>query len=177
VIALAAVVLVPLKLEFVDADATARRGGAIQPAPPVAVATEEEPPAAAPAPPPEPPAAAAPVREPPKKKAAAPRAARKAAPPPAAVAPPPEPVVQAALDPAPAVPRPPETGTLLLAVLPWGDIYIDGKRQGTTPPLATIDLPPGRHRVEIRNPSQPSYFALIQVRAGERQRLEYRFAD
>ena len=177
VIALAAVVLVPLKLEFVDADATARRGGAIQPAPPVAVATEEEPAAAAPAPPPEPPAAAAPVREPPKKKAAAPRAARKAAPPPAAVAPPPEPVVQAALDPAPAVPRPPETGTLLLAVLPWGDIYIDGKRQGTTPPLATIDLPPGRHRVEIRNPSQPSYFALIQVRAGERQRLEYRFAD
>jgi len=75
------------------------------------------------------------------------------------------------------VPRPPETGTLLLAVSPWGDIYIDGKRHGTTPPLATIDLLPGRHRVEIRNASQPSYFMWIQVQAGERQRLEHRFLE
>jgi hypothetical protein len=175
VIAVAAVALVPFKLEFADADATARHAGAIHPPPVVALAPEEEPPAAAPAPP-EPPAAATPPREPPKKKAAPPRTARKVAPP-APAAPPPEPVVQAALDPAPSAPRAPETGTLLLAVLPWGDIYIDGKRHGATPPLATIELPPGRHRVEIRNASHPSYFTLIQVQPGERRRLEHRFDD
>ena len=177
VIALGAVVLLPFKLEFADADATARRSGAIQPPPEVALAPEQEPPAAAPTRLPEPPAPATPPPEPPKKKAAPPRAARKAAPPPAPVAPPPQPVVQAALDPAPPAPRAPETGTLLLTVSPWGDIYIDGKRHGTTPPLATIDLLPGRHRVEIRNASQPSYFMWIQVQAGERQRLEHRFLE
>jgi len=173
VLALAAVALVPFKLEFADADATARHSGAIQPPP--EVAPEQEPPAAAPAPLPEPPAAAAPPREPPKKKAAPPRAARKVAP--AAPVASPQPVVQAALEPAPAAPRAPETGTLLVTVSPWGEIYIDGKRHGTTPPLATIDLPPGRHRVEIRNASHPSVFTLIQVQAGERQRLEHRFAE
>ena len=96
-------------------------------------------------------------------------------PPPVAVAPPPPepPVVVAAAPPPP--PPPPQTGTLLLTVSPWGEVYVDGKRRGLASPVATIEVPPGRYRVEIRNASQPTYLANVTVRAGDTQQITHRF--
>jgi serine/threonine-protein kinase len=85
-------------------------------------------------------------------------------------APPPQPV-----DP----PKPPgrETAKLKLAVSPWGEIYIDGKLRGTTPPLAEIELPPGRHRLEIRNSAQMPYLAVVELEAGDNRQIQHRFAN
>ena len=172
--AIAVIAIIPLKLQYNDANAT--RDAAAGSPPAVAAAPAPEPPAAEPvAPAPEPPAAA-PAPPPPPKKAAAPRPARKAAPepPPVVVAPPPPPppVVVAA---APPAPPPPQTATLLLTVSPWGEVYVDGKRRGLASPVATIEVPPGRHRVEIRNASQPSYLANVTVQAGDTQQITHRF--
>ena len=70
---------------------------------------------------------------------------------------------------------PSKTATLTLAVSPWGAVYIDGKFHGTTPPVTTLDLLPGRHVVEVRNPSQPSYFTYATVRAGEIRSIRHEF--
>jgi serine/threonine-protein kinase len=174
--AIAVIAMIPLKLQYNDANAT--RGAAAVPPPVVAAAPMPDPPKVEPvAPAPEPPAAVPEPPEPPKK-AVAPRRARKApAPPPVVVAPPPPPpgppvVVAAAPPPAP---PPPQTATLMLTVSPWGEIYVDGKRRGVASPVATIEVPPGRHRVEIRNSSQPSYLANVTVQAGDTQQITHRF--
>jgi hypothetical protein len=57
----------------------------------------------------------------------------------------------AAALPAPiAAPAPVGEGSLLLTVLPWGEVIVDGKPMGVSPPLTELRLPAGRHAVEIR---------------------------
>lgn len=50
-----------------------------------------------------------------------------------------------------ATPRVAAEGRIRLAIAPWGEVYVDGKKAGVSPPLAEIRLPPGKHRIEIRN--------------------------
>jgi hypothetical protein len=45
----------------------------------------------------------------------------------------------------------PAPTVLRFAVRPWGDVYLNGKRWVTTPPVKEVQLAPGRHRIEIRN--------------------------
>ncbi len=45
----------------------------------------------------------------------------------------------------------PAPAVLRFAVRPWGDVYLNGKRWLTTPPVKEVQLAPGRHRIEIRN--------------------------
>jgi serine/threonine-protein kinase len=150
-----------------------------QPAPPAPVLVAEVPaPQSAPAPaadnPPEPAPSPKPARAARKKAAPAPAPAPIAAPAPA-----PEPPVVLAPAPQPPPPRPavPETAKLTLAVSPWGEVYIDGRLRGTTPPLAEIELPPGRHRLEIRNSAQLPYLTVLEVQAGDTRKIQHRFAN
>ena len=69
----------------------------------------------------------------------------------------------------------PKTARLTLAVSPWGAVYINGKFHGTTPPVTTLDLSPGRHLVEVRNSSQPAYLTYATVRAGETRSIRHEF--
>lgn len=41
--------------------------------------------------------------------------------------------------------------TLQVAIAPWGEIYVDGRKQGISPPLRELQLPAGRHQLEFRN--------------------------
>ncbi|MEX2197347.1 MAG: adenylate/guanylate cyclase domain-containing protein [Burkholderiales bacterium] len=66
-------------------------------------------------------------------------------------------------------------GTLELSILPWGEVYVDGKRRGVSPPLRTIELPPGAHTVEVRNTSFRSHVLRVQVVSGEQVRIRHRF--
>jgi len=45
----------------------------------------------------------------------------------------------------------PAPAVLRFAVRPWGDVYLNGKRWLTTPPVKEVQLAPGRHRIEVRN--------------------------
>jgi len=66
-------------------------------------------------------------------------------------------------------------GTLEFSILPWGEVYVDGKRRGVSPPLRTIELPPGAHTVEVRNTSFPSHVRHVQMASGEQVRIRHRF--
>jgi serine/threonine-protein kinase len=111
---------------------------------------------------------------------APPRAAKKPPPPPqpapVAEPPPPLPVVEVAPLPRPA-PPPPQTGRVVLAVSPWGEVYVNGTLRGTTPPLAEVELPPGRHRIEIRNSAQLPYHTFVELQAGETQPIRHAFSN
>jgi PEGA domain len=73
--------------------------------------------------------------------------------------------------------QPRKTARLTIAVSPWGAIYIDGKLHGTTPPITTLDLSPGRHLVEVRNSSQPAYLTYATARAGEVRSIRHEFEN
>jgi serine/threonine protein kinase len=72
-------------------------------------------------------------------------------------------------------PQPRATARLMLAVSPRGEVYIDGKHHGTTPPLTTLDLEPGMHRVEVRSGSRKPYLTYMTVQAGDVRRIRHEF--
>jgi hypothetical protein len=66
-------------------------------------------------------------------------------------------------------------GVVAFAVIPWGEIYIDGEAHGTSPPLMQLMLPAGRHTIEIRNGERPPYVAQVDVSPDRPQQLRHRF--
>jgi serine/threonine-protein kinase len=66
-------------------------------------------------------------------------------------------------------------GTVQIAVAPWGEVVIDGTVRGVSPPLTQVALPPGLHTIEIRNGSSPPFVARVELKAGEKVRLQHRF--
>jgi len=68
-----------------------------------------------------------------------------------------------------------EPARVELAVLPWGEVLVDGKSRGVSPPLRTLDIPAGSHTIEIRNSTFPSHVEKVNVKAGEAIRIRHRF--
>ena len=69
----------------------------------------------------------------------------------------------------------PTKANLNFTVLPWGEIFIDGKSMGASPPLRKIKLSPGRHRIEIKNSTFSSYRKIVKLRAGENMKIRHKF--
>jgi serine/threonine-protein kinase len=68
------------------------------------------------------------------------------------------------------------TGSLRLAISPWGTVEIDGAPAGTAPPLTQLSLPEGRHTVTVRNADFPAYTTTVQVSADAPVTVRHRFA-
>jgi class 3 adenylate cyclase len=66
-------------------------------------------------------------------------------------------------------------GRLELAVAPWGEVVVDGKSRGLSPPLRVVELPAGSHKIEIRNSTFPAHVAQVHVKSGEAVRIRHRF--
>jgi hypothetical protein len=128
------------------------------------------------APPPSPPsppvtAKPAPVAEPATKGAAPP--ASTPAPVPAQSATPSMESAPAQVAAAPAAPKP--AGRIAFAVAPWGEIYVDGRKRGISPPMHEVRLPPGKHVIEIRNTTFAPYRENIEVAADGIVRIKHKF--
>jgi hypothetical protein len=62
-----------------------------------------------------------------------------------------------------------------LLIVPWGEIYVDGKPRGVSPPLRVLELSPGDHKLEIRNGVLPPHTERVSVRSGEKLTIRHRF--
>jgi serine/threonine-protein kinase len=67
------------------------------------------------------------------------------------------------------------TATLTLAISPWGEIYVDGQNMGVSPPMLSLEVSAGKHKVEIRNDGANSYSTDVELKNGEVKRLKYKF--
>jgi class 3 adenylate cyclase len=65
--------------------------------------------------------------------------------------------------------------TLMIAVAPWGEVHVDGKLQGVSPPLQELQLPPGKHRIELRNTGAKPHVVNVDAKPGERIRIKHKF--
>ena len=70
----------------------------------------------------------------------------------------------------------PKPAKLIVAVSPRGELYIDDEHRGTTPPLQTLDLEPGMHRIEIRSGSRKPFVTYVTVQAGDERRIRHDFS-
>ena len=61
------------------------------------------------------------------------------------------------------------------AIAPWGEVHIDGKMQGVSPPLQELELSPGKHRIEIRNSGFTSHVVTVNAKPGEKLRIKHKF--
>jgi len=66
-------------------------------------------------------------------------------------------------------------GTLQVSVLPWGEVFVDGKKLGVSPPLHSVPLSPGKHQVELRNASFPAHRQTLNVKPGQSIIVSHRF--
>jgi serine/threonine-protein kinase len=62
-----------------------------------------------------------------------------------------------------------------LAITPWGEVYVDGKIQGVSPPLQDVKIAVGEHKIEVRNPGFPNHFETVNANAGEQIRIKHKF--
>lgn len=69
----------------------------------------------------------------------------------------------------------PAQATLGFAILPWGEVFIDGKSQGASPPLREIRLPTGKHQIEIKNADFPPYRQSVDMEAGASKIIRHKF--
>jgi hypothetical protein len=69
------------------------------------------------------------------------------------------------------------TATVSFAISPWGEVHIDGKMRGISPPLRNVDLTPGRHRIEIRNADFPPHVEIVDAKSGSRIRIRHKFQN
>ncbi|HET7865658.1 MAG TPA: PEGA domain-containing protein, partial [Burkholderiaceae bacterium] len=65
--------------------------------------------------------------------------------------------------------------TVTIAVSPWAQIDVDGNNVGTTPPLARLTLPEGRHTITLRNDDYPAHSLTVTLSAGQVFNLKHRF--
>jgi hypothetical protein len=80
----------------------------------------------------------------------------------------------------PAVAAPPQANvalaTLRLDIKPQGELYIDGAAKGKSPPIASIQIAPGRHRIEIRRAGSSPLVLQVEAGAGEELSIRHSFA-
>jgi serine/threonine-protein kinase len=72
-------------------------------------------------------------------------------------------------------PVPPGSATLELAIAPWGEVFVDGVRQGVTPPLRELKLQPGKHTILIVNQTFTPYSQTIDVQPNGTHKIKYKF--
>ena len=65
--------------------------------------------------------------------------------------------------------------TLHFAVSPWGDVYVDGKKMGASPPLNKLQISAGTHKIEIRNQGFAPYKETLHLPANSTKKLKHRF--
>ncbi len=77
----------------------------------------------------------------------------------------------------PKSPVAPVTGVVQIAVSPWGEVEVDGRPAGTTPPLTRLTLPEGTHTITLRNADFAPHTATVQVKGDLPVVVRHRFGS
>jgi serine/threonine-protein kinase len=72
---------------------------------------------------------------------------------------------------------PPANGMVHIAISPWGQVEVDGKAAGTTPPLTRLELSPGSHVITVRNADFPPFTQSVTVDAERPVTVKHRFGS
>ena len=68
-----------------------------------------------------------------------------------------------------------QPATLSLNIRPWGEVYVDGKKVGVTPPLRNIEVPSGKRQIVVRNSHAPPFRATLEIQPNTLMQISHRF--
>ena len=71
----------------------------------------------------------------------------------------------------------PATGTVRIAISPWGLVEVDGAPSGAAPPITELTLAEGRHQIVVRNGDNAPYTASVNVTAGQTVAVRHKFGS
>lgn len=66
-------------------------------------------------------------------------------------------------------------GRLNLSIQPWGDVFVNGKSIGVSPPLKQHKLPTGKYRIEVKNTSFTPFVQNVEVKPKEDVSIKHKF--
>mgnify|MGYP003384775882 CR=1 FL=1 len=64
-----------------------------------------------------------------------------------------------------------------IQIKPWGEVYVDDKKRGLSPPLKKLSLPEGKHKIRFVNPGFPDYVTEIEVGKKKLGTIEHEFTQ
>jgi len=64
---------------------------------------------------------------------------------------------------------------MTLAISPWGEVVVDGKSVGVSPPLTVLQLEAGTHLVEIRNQGFEPYRNTVNLEPDTPLKIKHKF--
>jgi hypothetical protein len=74
---------------------------------------------------------------------------------------------------------PPQAGktpvTVSVSIRPWGEVFVNGRSHGVSPPLNRLTLPPGKYAITVRNNAGPDYHQTLVVTAGRSAAISHTF--
>jgi class 3 adenylate cyclase len=68
-----------------------------------------------------------------------------------------------------------EAAKVTLAISPWGQVFVNGKMRGVSPPLQELELAPGKYRIEVKNTGSATHVVSVNAKPGERMRIKHKF--
>jgi serine/threonine-protein kinase len=71
----------------------------------------------------------------------------------------------------------PALGVLQIAVSPWGEVEVDGRPVGITPPLVKLELAQGSHQLTVRNGDFPPFTVQVEVHPDQPAVVKHRFGS
>ena len=69
------------------------------------------------------------------------------------------------------------SGSVQLAISPWGQVEVNGQAAGTTPPLTRLTLTEGMHNITVRNEDFPPHTVTVHVQADKPVVVRHRFGN
>jgi len=73
-----------------------------------------------------------------------------------------------------AVPSAPDA-TIQFAITPWGEVFVDGKSLGASPPLTSLAIAHGKHVIEVINTAFPPFSQTIEIDSNEQLKFSHKF--
>jgi len=65
--------------------------------------------------------------------------------------------------------------TVVFAIQPWGEIFVNGKSRGVSPPMKSLKLEPGKYKIEIRNTTFPVHTENLELKARDELTVRHKF--
>ena len=65
--------------------------------------------------------------------------------------------------------------TLVFAIQPWGEIYVNGKSRGVSPPMKSLKLDPGKYRIEVKNTTFAVHAENLDLKSRDEITVRHKF--
>jgi eukaryotic-like serine/threonine-protein kinase len=69
----------------------------------------------------------------------------------------------------------PNTARVRLAISPWGEIEVNGKKMGASPPMSQLSLEPGNYTIMVKNTDFAPRTFKLNLQNGQTVRLSHKF--